>query len=390
MSRKDLLGVSATVPAAPSPHDPQLAKSRTMPLLGVARKDRDPATKLTANIGNALREQNDRVERAEEIERRLAEGQAVIDLDPNVIDPSFMQDRMPGDIDGLLASIKEQGQQVPILVRPHPHTSGRYEVAFGHRRLRAVTELGLAVKAVVRDLTDEQLVVAQGQENNERQDLSFIEKARFAARLKERFSRDVIISSMSVDKGDLSKMLAIIEALPVDLIDAIGPAPGIGLRSWQELADLIEKASSADNVLERVRSTELQVLHSADRFKALIAQLKPRRLERGLPEVMASPAGERLAQVKQSKAKVEIMIDRKATPDFAAFVLEQLPALYEAHRAKQKQERKRNAQRKEPPQRCRRGSPSVSLARTESHFLESSSRVFGTDLVSEFLLPAER
>ncbi|MBW8792026.1 MAG: plasmid partitioning protein RepB, partial [Rhizobium leguminosarum] len=101
----------------------------------------------------------------------------------------------------------------------------------------------------------------------------------------------------------------------------------------------IEKASSADNVLERVRSTELQVLHSADRFKALIAHLKPRRLERGLPEVMASPAGERLAQVKQSKAKVEIMIDRKATPDFAAFVLEQLPALYEAHRAKQKQKK---------------------------------------------------
>ncbi|MFW8583966.1 hypothetical protein ACOJBM_00520 [Rhizobium beringeri] len=71
MSRKDILGVSATVPTAPSPHDPQLAKSRTMPLLGVARKDRDPATKLTANIGNALREQNDRVERAEEIERRV-------------------------------------------------------------------------------------------------------------------------------------------------------------------------------------------------------------------------------------------------------------------------------------------------------------------------------
>ena len=339
MSRKDILGVSATVPTAPSPHDPQAAKTRTMPLLGVARKDRDPATKLTANIGNALREQNDRVERAEEIERRLAEGQAVIDLDPKVIDPSFMQDRMPGDIDGLLSSIKEQGQQVPILVRPHPLKSGRYEVAFGHRRLRAVTDLGLAVKAVVRDLTDEQLVVAQGQENNERQDLSFIEKARFAARLKERFTRDVIISSMSVDKGDLSKMLSIIEALPADLIDAIGPAPGIGLRSWQELAELMENAPSPNDVVEHLRSSELQALQSADRFKALIAHLKPRRLERGLPDVMASPTGERLAQVKQSKAKVEIMIDRKATPDFAAFVLEQLPALYEAHRAKQKQKK---------------------------------------------------
>ncbi|WFU13330.1 plasmid partitioning protein RepB (plasmid) [Rhizobium sp. CB3090] len=339
MSRKDILGVSATLPTAHAPNDAHAPKTRTMPLLGVARKDRDPSAKLTANIGNALREQNDRVERAEEIERRLAEGQAVVDLDPKVIDPSFMQDRMPGEIDGLLASIKEQGQQVPILVRPHPQQPGRYEVAFGHRRLRAVSELGLPVKAVVRDLTDEQLVVAQGQENNERQDLTFIEKARFAARLKERFTRDVIISSMSVDKGDLSKMLSIVDALPSDLIDAIGSAPGVGLRSWQELAGLIEKASSAENSLKLVRSSEIQGLQSADRFKALMVHLKPRRTERGLPDVMASPNGERLAQVKQSKAKVEIMIDRKAAPDFAAFVLEQLPALYEAHRAKQKQKK---------------------------------------------------
>ena len=34
-------------------------------------------------------------------------------------------------------------------------------------------------------LTDEQLVVAQGQENSARTDLSFIEKALFAARLEE-------------------------------------------------------------------------------------------------------------------------------------------------------------------------------------------------------------
>jgi ParB family chromosome partitioning protein len=339
MSRKDILGVSANVPTTSAPHDAQSPKNRTMPLLGVARKDRDPSTKLTANIGNALREQNDRVERAEEIERRLAEGQAVIDLDPNAVDPSFMQDRMPGDIDGLLASIKEQGQQVPILVRPHPLQPGRYEVAFGHRRLRAVTELGLPVKAVVRDLTDEQLVVAQGQENNERQDLTFIEKARFAARLKERFPREVIISSMSVDKGDLSKMLSIVDALPADLIDAIGSAHGVGLRSWQELAEQVEKAASAENSIKFARSAEMQVLPSAERFKALIAHLKPRRMERGLPDVMSTVNGERLAQVKQSKAKVEIMIDRKATPDFATFVLEQLPTLYEAHRAKHQQKK---------------------------------------------------
>lgn len=332
MSRKHILGVSTDAPNTP-PADSRAGKTRSMPLLGVARKERDPATKLTANIGNALREQNDRLSRADEIERRLAEGQAVIELDTSLIEPSFVPDRMPGDINGILASIREQGQQVPILVRPHPDRTGRYQVAFGHRRLRAVAQLGLPIKAVVRELTDEQLVVAQGQENNEREDLTFIEKARFAYHLNKQFSREIVIAAMSIDKSNLSKMLLLVDALPSDLIDAIGPAPGIGRPSWQQLVEFIEKAPSPADVLKYVLSNEVQALPSEERFKAVIANLKPSRIARGIPEVMSTPDGARLAQVTQSKSKLEITIDRKATPDFAAFVLEQLPALYQAHRA---------------------------------------------------------
>lgn len=334
MSRKDILGVSTDAPETSSA-DNRTAKNRSMPLLGVARKERDPATKLTANIGNALREQNDRLSRAEEIERRLAEGQAVIELDASSIEPSFMQDRMPGNIDGLLASIREQGQQVPILVRPHPDRPGRYQVAFGHRRLRALSELGLPVKAIVRDLTNEQLVVAQGQENNEREDLTFIEKARFAHRLNKQFSREIVIAAMSIDKSNLSKMVLLVDALPPELIDAIGAAPGVGRPSWQQLAELVEKAAPQVDATKFAASEEVQALPSADRFKAVISNLKPRQIARGLPDIMSTPDGDRLAQVTQSKAKLEITIDRKATPDFAAFVLEHLPALYQAHRAKQ-------------------------------------------------------
>jgi ParB family chromosome partitioning protein len=333
MSRKDILGVSAEVPAL-SADDNRLKRSRSMPLLGVERRDRDPAAKLTANIGNALREQNDRLDRAEEIERRLVQGQTVVELDPSTIDPSFVRDRMPGDIDGLLASIRQQGQQVPILVRPHPDQPSRYQVAFGHRRLRAVLELGLPVRAVVRDLTDEQLVIAQGQENNEREDLTFIEKARFAHYLNKRFPREVVIASMSIDKSNLSKMLLLVDALPADLIDAIGAAPGVGRPNWQQLAELVEKPSETNVALNLATSEEVRALPSAERFKTVLAKLRPTRVARGLPEVMSTPDGVRIAQVTQSRAKLEIMIDKKATPDFAAFVLEQLPALYQAHRAK--------------------------------------------------------
>ena len=332
MSRKHILGVS-TEASDTSSAENRAAKNRSMPLLGVVRKERDPSTKLTANIGNALREQNERLSRAEEIERRLAEGQAVVELETSSIEPSFVQDRMQGEIDGLLASIREQGQQVPILVRPHPDQPGRYQVAFGHRRLRAVSDLGLPVKAVVRELTDEQLVVAQGQENNEREDLTFIEKARFAHRLNKQFSREIVIAAMAIDKSNLSKMLLIVDALPSELIDAIGAAPGVGRPSWQQLAELLETVASPVDAINFANSTEVQTLSSADRFKAVIDHMKPRRIARGLPDVMSTPDGDRLAQVTQSKSKLEITIDRRATPDFAAFVLEHLPALYQEHRA---------------------------------------------------------
>jgi ParB family chromosome partitioning protein len=322
MSRKNLLsslhGDGKQEASAPPPHSrPFLDAGKSKPMAAVTR---------------TLGDLNDRSRRANEIERKLAEGQSVIDLEPALVEPSFVQDRIPGGIEGLISSIKDQGQQVPILVRPHPENPGRYQVAFGHRRLRAVTQLGLAVKAVVRDLTDEQLVIAQGQENNEREDLSFIEKALFASRLKERFSREVIMSSMSLDKSTLSIMLQMVDVLPHELIEAIGAAPGVGRPSWQQLADLIAKADQPSDTIGFARS--LVALPSEERFKQTLSYLKPKRLERGLPTVMSTPGGARLAQLKNNKSKLEIVIDKKATPDFVSFVLEQLPALFEAHQVR--------------------------------------------------------
>jgi ParB family chromosome partitioning protein len=310
-------------------------------MLGAEAPAPSAASRLTHQVGTALAEGKARFERAEEIERRLAEGQTIIELDTDDVEPSFVQDRMEGDIDGLLASMREQGQQVPVLVRPHPDFPGRYQIAFGHRRLRALKELGLKAKAIVRELTDEQLVIAQGQENNERQDLTFIEKARFAARLREKFPRDVIIASLSVDKGDLSKMLAIIDSLPVDLVDAIGSAPGVGRPRWLELAELIENSPAPEDVVNYAMSADVKNLVSEDRFKAVVAHLRPRRAAKGASGLLATPSGVRLAEIKNNKSKLEITVDKKTSPTFAAFILDRLPTLYEEHLA---QEQRKNGE----------------------------------------------
>jgi len=122
-------------------------------------------------------------------------------------------------------------------VRPHPTETGRYQIAYGRRRLRAAAELGRPVRAVVKPLSDEQLVIAQGQENNERKDLSFIERAIFAAQLETRgFGRETIMAAMCVDKTGLSRLISSAVRIPRDIIQAIGPAPKTGRDRWSDLA----------------------------------------------------------------------------------------------------------------------------------------------------------
>ena len=150
-----------------------------------------------------------------------------------VVDPSFVLDRMATTTEAhskLVEAIQEHGQQVPILVRPHPVRRAviKWPTDTEESRRRRTRR---TVRAVVKVLTDEELVVAQGQENNERQDLSFIERSRFARCLEERgFRRDTIMTALSVYKSDLSNMFSVIAKIPEDVIEAIGPAPAIGRR----------------------------------------------------------------------------------------------------------------------------------------------------------------
>lgn len=324
---------NASVPEQPSPVEEAGSRGgrmRMRPILNAPELIPDSSATPVGAIGQSLGEFAAKAKRAEEIERRLSQGQAVVELAPELIDPSFVADRMPSTPEAhakLLRSIEEHGQQVPILVRPHPKEDGRYQVAYGHRRLRVLAELGRPVRAVVRNLADEDLVIAQGQENSERQDLSFIEKARFARRLEQRFRRDTILAAMSIYKSDLSNMLSVVARIPDDIVDAIGAAPGIGRRGWIDLADQLADPKVAAPVRKIAMSKELQSLGSDERFRHVLGSIKP-RTHPTRAETWSASNGAKLARVVQSEDRVSLTIDRRAAPAFADFVLGRLKDLY--------------------------------------------------------------
>jgi ParB/RepB/Spo0J family partition protein len=81
-----------------------------------------------------------------------------------------------GDMDELVASVKRQGVLQPVLARPAG--DGEFELVFGHRRLRAAKKAGLTeIPAMVREMTELEVIEAQVVENVQRQDVHPLEEA---------------------------------------------------------------------------------------------------------------------------------------------------------------------------------------------------------------------
>ena len=266
------------------------------------------------------------------IEQMRANG--ILDLTPETIEASAITDRLGGTVEdhkALVASIREHGQQVPILVRPHPEREGRYQIAYGRRRLRALTELGRPIRAIVRPLTDQQLVVAQGQENTARTDLSFIERALFAAKLEQGgYGRETIMAALSVDKTTLSRLISAASKVPRSVIEAIGPAPKAGRDRWIQLATRLEATGSLQRVEQLIADDTFGAKPSDDRFAAVLAATAtpPAMVPRS--KLVKAADGTLIARIKEDAANLIVALDKQAAGDFAAHLVAQLPDLYAA------------------------------------------------------------
>jgi ParB/RepB/Spo0J family partition protein len=78
----------------------------------------------------------------------------------------------------LVASIKAEGVLEPLLLRPHPNRTGRFQVVAGERRYHASIEAGLInVPAMVRDISDEKLLELALTENIQRRSMHPLDEA---------------------------------------------------------------------------------------------------------------------------------------------------------------------------------------------------------------------
>lgn len=145
-------------------------------------------------------------------------------------------------MEDLINSIKENGVITPVLIRPTE--KNHYEMISGHRRLYAARKAGLGtIPAIVRELSDDEAVIAMVDANIQREELLPSEKA-FAYKLKleamkhqggrtditsgqngqklERIvSRDVLAEQVGESSKQIQRYIRLTELIPelLDMVD---------------------------------------------------------------------------------------------------------------------------------------------------------------------------
>lgn len=190
----------------------------------------------------------------------------------------------------MVQTIKEYGVIHPILVRPKK--DGGYEMISGHRRKRACQIAGITeIKAIVRDMTDEEATIAMVDSNNQREQILPSEKA-FAFKMKleamkkqgqrndltsapmeqklqGRTTRELIAEEMGESSGNIQRFIRLTELIPelLKIVDEgkmkLRPAVELSYlkkEEQQEVFDAIEYTDAFPSHPQAIKMRKLIVI----------------------------------------------------------------------------------------------------------------------------------
>ncbi len=126
----------------------------------------------------------------------------------------------PADLEDLIASIKQHGVMMPLVVTKQ---GDGYELIAGERRLRASRSLGLkTVPAIVREASEQEKLELALIENIQRQDLNAVEEAIAYKALVDEFglTQDAVATRVGKSRSAVANILRLLD-LPDDVLAAL-------------------------------------------------------------------------------------------------------------------------------------------------------------------------
>ncbi|MCJ2179863.1 ParB/RepB/Spo0J family partition protein [Novosphingobium album (ex Hu et al. 2023)] len=188
---------------------------------------------------------------------------AIADITPHPDQPRRIFEESA--LEELAASIAQRGVIQPIIVRPMDN--GRYQLVAGERRWRAAQKAQLhEIPALVRDLTERDVMALALIENLQREDLNPIEEARAYSRLAELEGMTQAEIARMVDKSrshvaNFQRLLALPDGV-IALVEkgdlSMGHARAlIGCDDAEEIAEAaVAKQMSVRDVEKHVRKKQ--------------------------------------------------------------------------------------------------------------------------------------
>jgi ParB family chromosome partitioning protein len=185
------------------------------------------------------------------------------------IEPDPTQPRSSmGDLDDLVASIRDKGVLEPILVRPRPggEVDGpagvQFRIISGERRYRAAQEAGLyEVPAIEMDLTDQEALEIALIENLQRKDLTPFEEAEGYRMLAEShgYTHEEISDAVGKSRTVVTESMSLLQ-MPPRVRDTV---QALGLTSKSLLLEVL-KAGSEDEMIDLLEEVARRGLNRDD------------------------------------------------------------------------------------------------------------------------------
>lgn len=312
-SARERARLASAAAQAATEHKPESAPAPQVHVPATAR--RSPVTgpgQFAAFMG---KESSALTENAQ-LKAKLSEWEGAIpvqELDPALIDESRWANRHDASYEGdafagLKSEISSAGGNVqPIKIRPKG--DGRYEVIFGHRRLRACKELGLKVRAMIAPVSDHELFVEMDRENREREDLRPYEQGLMYARaLKEGLfqSQNHLAREIGANRALVSLAVKIAE-LPEAVLNAFPSPLDIQYRWAKPLWDMLEKQSErlSDNLTKLEEKKHAGEVGAGAVF-SLLTDTSDRAPVSAQPDLIRNSGGVVLAEVSRKGGRVAI------------------------------------------------------------------------------------
>lgn len=144
------------------------------------------------------------------------------------------------------------------------------------------------------------------------------------------FDRAVIMSALSMEKTQLSRLLALAKSVPKSVVHAIGPAPKAGRPRWTALAERLSELPDMSRLDEVLADPKFQQADTDQRFVRLFNAIAPNRgAAKPRKVAVKTDAGNKIATVERGGDTVTIIVDADGSREFGEFIAAKLLELYQ-------------------------------------------------------------